>query len=125
MDNSNPTLPYLRIAFSPVPLTKIFICLLRLACAILNNMETTSKLRASWPAWAEFLRRRGLTHLIVWALEAAGPLSVLGAQAVYFGRPLLQPWLSTESQDMLAHLLEDEQERRAFLSYLHSQEAKL
>jgi hypothetical protein len=34
------------------------------------------------------LRRLGLTDLAVWFLEAAGPLNVLGAQALYIGQKM-------------------------------------
>jgi hypothetical protein len=44
--------------------------------------ESNTELRAYWPGWAEFLRRHGLENLAAWALEAAGPLAVLSAQAL-------------------------------------------
>jgi hypothetical protein len=85
-------------------------------------MENLSNPRASWPSWAEFLCRNGLEDLAVWALEAAGPMRMLGAQAVYFGGPFLRPILSGIQLDALAHLLEDNDEARAFAVYLRKEE---
>jgi hypothetical protein len=74
--------------------------------------------RASWPRWAEFLRQRGLENLAAWALEAAGPLTLLGAQALYIGGPLLRPALSNRQLESLAGLLEDRNEAHAFAAFL-------
>lgn len=77
--------------------------------------------RASWPTWAEFLRSRGLESLAAWALEAAGPLTVLGAQALYLGSPLLRPALSNAQVEALAGLLEDHSETVAFAAFLREE----
>jgi len=77
--------------------------------------------RASWPTWAKFLRRRGLESLAAWALEAAGPLTVLGAQALYLGGPLLRPALSNGQINALAGLLEDHSEAQAFAAFLREE----
>jgi hypothetical protein len=74
--------------------------------------------RADWPTWAAFLRRRGLEGLAAWALEAADPLTLLGAQALYLGGPLLRPAFSTGRLEALAGLLEDHNEAQAFVAYL-------
>lgn len=80
--------------------------------------ELNSEPRAYWPGWAEFLRRHGLENLVAWALEAAGPLAVFGAQALYFGGPLFRPALSNAAVNGLANILEDEDERRSFVGFL-------
>lgn len=77
--------------------------------------------RRSWPAWAAALRRRGLEALVVWALEAGSPLTLLGAQALYLGGPLLRPWLGEASLDDLARLLEDDEEWDDFLALLQEE----
>ncbi len=77
--------------------------------------------RASWPAWAEFLHRRGLESLVAWALESASPLMVLGAQAIYFGGPFLRPALSNGQINALASLLEDHGEAQAFAVFLREE----
>jgi hypothetical protein len=76
------------------------------------------KARATWPQWADFLRQRGLEGLATWALEAAGPLAILGAQALYLSRPLLRPALSDTQLTALAGLLEDRDEMRDFTTFL-------
>jgi len=78
-------------------------------------------LRASWPSWADFLRRLGLENLAAWTLEAAGPLTALGAQALYLGAPLLRPAFSDAQAGALAHLLENDEETRAFAAFLREE----
>jgi hypothetical protein len=85
------------------------------------QMVAVSEIRASWPGWADFLRRHGLENLAAWALEAAGPLTVLGAQALYLGGPLLRPALSSRFIEALAGLLEDHSEAQAFAAFLREE----
>lgn len=80
-----------------------------------------SDFRTSWPAWVDFLRRLGLENLAAWALEAARPLTVLGAQALYLGAPLLHPAFSDTQVGALAHLLEDDEEAQAFAAFLREE----
>jgi hypothetical protein len=77
--------------------------------------------RASWPTWAKFLRCRGLESLAAWALEAASPLTVLAAQALYLGGPLLHPVMSNGRINALASLLEDHSEVLAFAAFLREE----
>ena len=86
--------------------------------------EPNSGSRSSWPRWAEFLRRHGLGDLTAWALEAAGPLTVLGAQAIYFGGPLLRPALSNGQLNSLAELLENREEASAFAAFLREEDPR-
>jgi hypothetical protein len=83
--------------------------------------ETTPVLRASWPAWADFLHQRGLDGLAVWALESAHPLTLLAAQVLYLGRPLLRPAVSNGQIEALASLLEDHNEMQAFVTFLREE----
>lgn len=85
------------------------------------QMDAVSEARASWPGWADFLRHRRLESLAAWALEAAGPLTVLGAQALYLGGPLLRPALSNRFIEALAGLLEDHNEAQAFAAFLREE----
>jgi hypothetical protein len=100
-----------------------FVLLFHDLCYTHIKMQTDSlpEARASWPTWAEFLRRRGLESLVAWALEAAGPLTVLGAQALYLGGPLLRPGLSDGQIDALTSLLEDNSESLAFAAFLREE----
>jgi hypothetical protein len=89
-------------------------------CYTVNTMQMdpVSKSHSTWPGWARFLRRYGLENLVAWALETAGPLTVLGAQLLYFGGPLLRPALTDMQRDALAGLLEDHDEALAFSAFL-------
>jgi hypothetical protein len=71
-----------------------------------------------WQDWARNLHRWGLDHYVASMLEATGPLTVLGAQAVYIGQPLLKLVFAGEYLDALTELLEDDQQQRAFVSLL-------
>jgi hypothetical protein len=73
--------------------------------------------RTEWPTWAESLRRLKLDGLAAWFLEAAGPLTVLGAQAVY----IAQPFVGGKRLDALAFLLEEDEETQAFARYLRGE----
>ena len=78
-------------------------------------IETDTALRAYWPGWVEFLQHHGLGTLTAWVLESTGPLALLAAQAIHFGRPLLRPALSGATMDGLIDLLENEDERCSFI----------
>ena len=73
--------------------------------------------RAEWSKWAESLRRLKLDGFAAWLLEAGGPLTILGAQAVYFS----QPFIGGGKLDPLAHLLEEDEESQAFARYLRGE----
>ena len=60
--------------------------------------------RSDWSKWAESLRRLKLDGFAAWLLEAGGPLTILGAQAVYMS----QPFIGGKNMDSLAHMLEEE-----------------
>ncbi|MGE5251185.1 MAG: hypothetical protein ACM3QS_13350 [Bacteroidota bacterium] len=72
--------------------------------------------REEWPRWAALLQRYRLDQFAAWMLEAGGPIALLGAQALYFGRSFLGP----QRSDPLARMLENEAEARGFAAYLHS-----
>jgi hypothetical protein len=82
------------------------------------NMQTP---REYWPRWAELLKRFHLQHFAAWMLEAGGPLALLGAQALYFGRG----FLGTHQMDALARTLEDDSEVLAFTAYLQAEDVVL
>jgi hypothetical protein len=102
-----------------------FVLMFHKLCYTHNKMKTDSSPegRASWPTWAGFLRRHGLESLAAWVLEAAGPLTVLGAQALYLGGPLLRPAISNGQIEALAGLLEDHNELLAFTALLREEMA--
>jgi hypothetical protein len=92
-------------------------------CYTDKDMQRDShpEMRSSWPAWADFLRQHGLEDMAAWTLEAAGPLTVIGAQLVYFGSPLLRPALTDTQCNELASLLEDRAEAQAFAAFLREE----
>ena len=70
--------------------------------------------RVYWRQWAATLRRYQLHEFTASLLEAGGPLTLLGAQALYFGRG----FFGSEQIEALAVMLEEEDETRAFAAYL-------
>ena len=75
--------------------------------------------RSEWSAWAESLRRLKLDGFAAWALEAGGPLNILGAQAVYIS----QPFFGGEKLNSLAYMLEEDDQTQAFARYLRGEES--
>jgi hypothetical protein len=73
--------------------------------------------RAYWPAWAEHLQHWKLTAFAAWLLEAGGPFTLLSSQALYFARP----FLGGEQIEVLANMLEEDDEVLAFASYLRKE----
>ena len=80
-------------------------------------MQQTS--RVFWPDWAKRLQKWKLDSFAAWLLEAGGPLTLLGAQALYVARP----FFNGEQVEVLAQMLEENGETHAFISYLRQQEA--
>ena len=75
--------------------------------------------RPDWPRWAETLRRLKLDGLASWLLEAGAPLTVLGAQMMYIS----EPFLGGKTWNSFAHMLEEDEEAKAFARYLGGEEA--
>ncbi len=78
--------------------------------------------RAYWQDWAIFLHRNRLQDMAILFLEAAAPLRILAAQALFAGIPLIEtfspsrkPWLA------VAGLLEDSQESQSFIAFLREE----
>ncbi len=71
-----------------------------------------------WRVWASFLQRWGLENWVASLLEAAGPLTLLGAQVVYFSQPLLNRSVPEDHLEALARILEDSTHTQAFVNFL-------
>jgi hypothetical protein len=71
-----------------------------------------------WRVWAGNLQRWGLQDWVASALEAAGPLTLLAAQAVYIGQPFLRPFFPEDHLKALANLLEEPVQTKSFASFL-------
>ena len=71
-----------------------------------------------WRVWVGFLQRWGIRDLVTSILEAAGPFSVLGAQFIHIGQPLMNRSIPSNHLEALARLLEDENQKQAFIDFL-------
>ena len=85
-------------------------------------MENNSQI---WKTWATTLNRWGLKSLAATFLEALGPLSLLGAQVVYVGQPVLNTFLSNNQLAAFANLLEDPQATQSFVSILREEDPSM
>jgi hypothetical protein len=71
-----------------------------------------------WRCWARNLQQWGLNGWIAAFLDAAGPLTILGAQLVYISQPVLS-WIVPEDHLItLARLLENQSNKELFIDYL-------
>jgi hypothetical protein len=68
--------------------------------------------------WASRLRQLGIQDWVANLLECAGPFSILGAQIVYLGKPLLSLAMPGEHLDLFAKLLEEPEQTQAFADML-------
>jgi hypothetical protein len=71
-----------------------------------------------WRVWAENAHRWGLSNWAASLLEAAGPLSLVGAQAIYLTQPVLSSFLPENQVNALAQLLEEPALVRSFAAML-------
>ena len=78
--------------------------------------------RSFWLSWAHILQRWGLREPVAALLEAGGPLSLLLAQIVYLGQPLLSGSSSAGAWQALAEMLEDPLQTRSFAAFLREEE---
>jgi len=78
----------------------------------------------SWQVWAKFLQRWGIDSWVAAIIEAAGPMTVLGAQFIYIGQPLLHRTLPQDHLEAMANLLEDKNQSKAFVNYLREAQIK-
>lgn len=77
-----------------------------------------SENQQNWMDWARTLQRWGIKDGIASLLEITGSLSVLLAQIVYLSQPLLSGAISSNSLHAFAHVLEDPDNRRKFITFL-------
>jgi len=75
-----------------------------------------------WRDWAAILQRWGMRDLAASFLEALGPLTIFGAQALYISQPVLNGILPNTRVKALADLLEDSSQVRAFAAFLREED---
>ena len=71
-----------------------------------------------WRIWVKTLHRWGVEDLVASILEAAGPLTIIGAQLIYIGQPILNGVVPDGHLAALTGTLEDDEQRDAFVIYL-------
>lgn len=74
-----------------------------------------------WERWANALRGLGVEGMAAALLETAGPLTLVMAQTIYIGQPLLKSLLPGERLDKLAELLEEPEKVKGFTRYLREE----
>ena len=84
-------------------------------------MDTDQQL---WRVWIKMLSRWGVQDWVASLLEAAGPLTILGAQMVYVTQPLLNVALPENHLHAAARLLEEPIRTRAFIELLREAPAQ-
>ena len=73
---------------------------------------------STWQDWAQSLHRWGISNWVAAFLEAAGPLTIIGAQAIYLTNPILKNMFTDEKLNALTQMLEEPGETHAFVTYL-------
>lgn len=71
-----------------------------------------------WEGWARFLHRFEMEKPAAYILEASGPLTILLAQMVTLGQPLLGGAQNRAGWEALAGMLEDPAQAKAFAEFL-------
>ena len=71
-----------------------------------------------WQIWARKLHQWGVEESVATLLESAGPLTLLGAQAVYLVQPLIHRFVPAGYLDALVGIFEDSTKTRAFTTVL-------
>jgi hypothetical protein len=77
--------------------------------------------RSSWEAWARNLQRWGVREFVAALLDAAGPITILLAQLIYVGQPLMQGIIPGDRMQALARLFDNPEESRSFATFLREE----
>lgn len=67
------------------------------------------------------MHRWGVEDLVAFLLEAAGPLSIIPAQLIYIGQPILRGLVPERHLMVLTGLLEDDTQRDAFVNFIRQE----
>ncbi len=90
---------------------------------ILCYTLSMQKERSFWNNWGNFLKNWGLQDMAAIFLEAAAPIHLLFAQALYLGKPYLALFVPSDRLTALTTLLEDQDESLQFAAYLREEES--
>jgi len=71
-----------------------------------------------WEIWAKTLRHWGMHTLAASLLEAAGPLTTLGAQVLYLIQPVLSSIMHRNHTGALDTMLNNHAETQQFIIFL-------
>ena len=71
-----------------------------------------------WSDWKDSFSRLGISEWVASILELSGPFSVVAAQFLYIGAPLLSHVVSQDRLEAFSRLLEEPAQAKAFASYL-------
>ena len=77
--------------------------------------------RHIWQAWARKLHYWGVESWVASFLEAAGPLTILGAQIIYIAEPLINHAKLKNDVHALVNMLEEPENTRIFISDLREE----
>lgn len=74
-----------------------------------------------WHSWADRLREWGVADWTALFMEGFGPLTVIGAQAIYITQPLIATFVRDEYIKAAAHLFEQPAKQQAFIRLLRKE----
>jgi len=74
--------------------------------------------RHIWRYWARNLQQWGVIKWVATLLEEAGPLSIIGAQIIYFTQPLFINSNARIHLDAMVRIFDDIQFQRSFVKFL-------
>jgi hypothetical protein len=74
-----------------------------------------------WRIWMNTLHRWGVEELTASFLEAAGAFSIIAAQLIYLGQPILSAVVPSGYLIELTSVLENDDHRSEFIKYLREE----
>lgn len=75
-----------------------------------------------WRAWGRLLQRYKLNEMAASLLEAAGPLTIVGAQVAYLLQPFFSNGARVQEWQSLTRLLENPEEGKIFATFLRTED---
>ena len=75
-----------------------------------------------WINWSNTLQRWNLRGIVASCIDSSGGLSIIIAQLMYFSKPFLGGILQGEDWTDMANMLDNEDDRKSFVSFLREEE---